>query len=94
MYYVYILSNKVSWVLYVWVTNNLIRRIFEHKYKSIEGFTKRYSVNNLVYYEEYSDVMMAISREKEIKHRNRIWKIRLIEKNNPLREDLCSVFLE
>lgn len=94
MYYVYILSNKKYWTLYVWVTNNLIRRVFEHKDKSIDGFTKRYLVNSLVYYEEYSEIESAIFREKEIKHWNRNWKIRLIEKNNPKRIDLYPTILE
>ncbi len=94
MYYVYILSNKKYWTLYVWVTNNLIRRVFEHKDKFIDGFTKRYSINYLVYYEEYSEIESAIFREKEIKHWNRNWKIRLIEKNNPKWTDLYTTMLE
>ncbi|MEI6425761.1 MAG: GIY-YIG nuclease family protein [Candidatus Absconditabacteria bacterium] len=94
MYYVYILSNKKYGTLYVGVTNNLIRRVFEHKDKFIDGFTKRYSINYLVYYEEYSEIESAIFREKEIKHWNRNWKIRLIEKNNPKWTDLYTTMLE
>lgn len=66
-YYVYLLANWNNRVLYTGVTNNLLRRIHEHKHKLVEGFTKRYNVNKLVYFEETSDVYGAISREKEIK---------------------------
>ena len=67
MYYVYILTNFNNKVLYIGVTNDLNRRIYEHKNKLIDGFTKKYNVNKLVYYEEYKDVNEAISREKQLK---------------------------
>jgi len=94
MYYVYILSNKKNWTLYIWVTNNLIRRTFEHKDELIDGFTKKYWVHFLVYYEIYRDIELAILREKELKHWNRDWKIRLIEKTNPEWTDLYTTILE
>ena len=94
MYYVYILSNKKNWTLYVWVTNNLIRRISEHKDEVIDGFTKQYWVHFLVYYEIYRDIELAILREKELTHWNRNWKIRLIEKINPEWTDLYDTILE
>jgi len=77
-YYVYILTNK-SKTLYTGVTNNLERRIYEHKHKSIEGFTKKYNLTKLVYYEIAEDVRSAITGEKQIKGWLRSKKIRLIE---------------
>ena len=88
MYYIYILSNKSNKVLYVGVTNNLVRRIYEHKSKLVEGFTKKYNVNKLVYYEVIDDVVVAIQREKEIKGWTRNRKINLINEKNKLWEDL------
>lgn len=79
-YYVYILTNKVNTVFYIGVTNNLNRRIYEHKNKLIEGFTKKYNVNKLVYYEISDSVESAILREKQLKRWNRQWKINLIKK--------------
>ena len=87
-YFIYILASQRNGTIYVGLTNNLIRRIYQHKNNLLEGFTKNYSVHNLVYYEEYNDVNIAISREKQIKKWNRNWKIQLIEKNNPLWRDL------
>ena len=66
-YYVYILTNKTNRVLYIGVTNNLVKRVFQHKQKSIEGFTSRYNVGKLVYYEQTEDVRSAIMREKQLK---------------------------
>ncbi len=76
--------------MYVGVTDNLQRRIYEHKNNLIEGFIKKYSVHNLVYYEETSDVKSAIEGEKQLKKWNRKWKIELIEKNNPEWKDLYN----
>ncbi|MFA6547925.1 MAG: GIY-YIG nuclease family protein [Candidatus Magasanikbacteria bacterium] len=87
-YYIYILSNQKNGVLYVGVTNNLLRRIHEHKQETIEGFTQKYHIHNLVYYEQYDDVRNAITREKQIKKWNRKWKTELIEKDNPEWNDL------
>ena len=88
MYYVYILSNWNNKVLYVGFTNNLKRRIYEHKNKTIDGFTSRYNVNKLVYYEEYSDVKQAIIREKRLKSWTREKKNALIKSKNPEWNDL------
>ena len=87
-YFIYILASKRNGTLYIGVTNNLTKRIAEHKYGIIPGFTKKYAVYSLVYYEECSDIIVAISREKQSKHWNRKWKIRLIEENNPHWQDL------
>ncbi|MCL4539551.1 MAG: GIY-YIG nuclease family protein [Bacteroidetes bacterium] len=92
-YYVYILSSK-SGVLYVGMTNNLCRRMYEHRHKVNEGFTKRYNVDQLVYFEETRDVRAAIEREKQIKRWRREKKIALIESINAgwrdLYEDVCG----
>jgi putative endonuclease len=88
MYYVYILTNWDSKVMYVGMTNELQRRIYEHKNKLIEGFTKKYNINKLVYFEAVEDVVVAIAREKEIKKWRREKKNRLVMKQNPTWEDL------
>ena len=87
MYYVYILTNK-SATLYIGVTNNLERRLYEHKHKYLEGFTKKYNINTLIYFEEYSDPIEAIAREKQLKGWSRKKKIYLIKSINPLFEEL------
>ena len=87
-YYTYILASQKNGTLYIGVTNNLERRVYEHKNEIIGGFTKKYNVKNLVYYEETDDVSMAITREKQMKLWKRAWKIELIEKENPGWEDL------
>lgn len=87
-YFIYILASNRNWTLYIWVTNNIIRRIYEHKNKLIDWFTKEYDVNKLVYYEDYNDINTALQREKNLKTWNRKWKIELIEKSNPNWEDL------
>ena len=89
-YYVYVLASKIGGTLYIGVTNNLVRRVHEHREKLVEGFTKRYGVAKLVYYEVYSDVEAAITREKQMKKWNRAWKIRLIEEDNPNWDDLYT----
>jgi putative endonuclease len=91
-YCVYMLSNK-SRVLYVGVTNHLERRIYEHKNKLINGFTEKYNVTRLVYYEATSDVRSAIAREKELKGWRRDKKIALIEQANPSWEDLSLLWV-
>jgi putative endonuclease len=88
-YFVYILASKRNGTLYVGVTNDLLRRIGEHKEKIVPGFTKRHGVDILVWYETYGDINDAITREKQIKGWNRAWKIRLIEKNNSGWNDLA-----
>ena len=87
-YYVYILASKIGGTLYIGVTNDLIRRIYEHREKLAGGFTKRYNVAKLVYFEAHSDVEAAITREKQMKKWNRAWKVELIEKTNPSWIDL------
>jgi putative endonuclease len=86
-YYVYIITNKWNNVLYTGVTNDLRRRIYEHKNKLVEGFTSRYNVNKLVYYDTSGDIESAISREKQIKGWSRDKKVALIESMNPAWED-------
>jgi len=81
-YYVYILASKKNGVLYIGITSGLVKRVYEHKNNLIIGFTKKYHVHKLVYYEEINDVYTAITREKQIKKWNRAWKVQLIEKNN------------
>jgi putative endonuclease len=88
-FYVYLLASK-SRRLYVGVTNNLERRLFEHKSKLVDGFTKHYNIDRLVYFEQTTDVLSAITREKQIKNWNRGKKIRLIEIDNPTWEDLST----
>ena len=82
-YYVYILASKRNGTLYIGVTNNLLKRVDEHKNKLIDGFTKKYNVHNLVYYEQYNDISCAITREKQMKKWKRKYKLELIEKSNP-----------
>ncbi len=89
-YYVYILTNKMNNVLYVGVTNNLERRISEHKNKLIGGFTKKYNLNKLVLFEDTNDVRVAIEREKQLKNWQRAWKDELITKRNPEWNDLAE----
>lgn len=87
-YYVYIISNDKNGTLYIGVTNNLHRRIYEHKNKLIKGFSSKYSLDKLVYYEIFDSVENAILREKRLKKYRRLNKVILIEKNNPEWEDL------
>jgi putative endonuclease len=89
-YYVYLLASGKHGTLYLGVTNNLIRRVYEHRSKAVPGFTSRYNVTRLVWYECYDDPENAITREKEIKKWRRDWKIRLIEENNPDWRDLYN----
>ena len=88
IYYIYILTNKENGTLYTGVTNNLVRRIYEHKNKLVEGFTKKYSLDKLVYYESYESIESAILREKQIKGGSRKKKLDLINKFNKKWEDL------
>jgi putative endonuclease len=93
-YYLYILTNRSNRVLYVGITNDLPRRVFEHKNKLLEGFTKKYNLTKLVYYEVTSNVESAIRREKQLKNWHREWKINLINQFNPYWNDLSEEFLE
>jgi putative endonuclease len=89
-FYVYILANRIGGTLYIGVTNDLVRRVAEHRLKPVESFTKKYEVDRLVYFEQFDDVENAIKREKRLKKWNRAWKIRLIEEFNPNWDDLYS----
>ena len=91
-YYVYILASKRNGTLYIGVTSDLIRRVYEHKNDFVEGFTKKYQVHRLVYYEETNDIGIAITREKQMIKWNRRWKIELIESMNPEWKDLYDEF--
>ena len=93
-YYVYILASKKNGTLYTGVTNDLIRRIHEHKEGLVEGFTKKYAISRLVHYEGYSDIAEAIAREKCIKKWKRQWKVELIEESNSQWEDLYYGLIE
>lgn len=92
-FYIYILASKKNGTLYIGMTNDLIRRVHEHKSGLIGGFTKKYSINKLVYFESTEDVIAAILREKRLKKWKRQWKIELIEKSNPQWRDLAEDFL-
>jgi putative endonuclease len=89
-YYVYILASKKYGTLYIGVTSDLVRRVYEHKTKATPGFTTKYGVDKLVLFEMYDDATTAIAREKELKKWRRDWKTRLIEEQNPDWDDLYS----
>jgi putative endonuclease len=87
-YYVYLLASRKDGTLYLGVTNDLIRRVFEHRSKAVRGFSSRYNITKLVWFEIYDDPISAISREKEIKKWRRAWKVALIVRENPEWNDL------
>src|ERR1700730_15160143 len=88
LYYVYILASRPGGALYVGFTNNLLRRVAQHKQGLVKGHTKRYKIDKLVYFEQYADVRDAIQREKNMKHWPRVYKTRLIAQSNPTWRDL------
>ena len=90
MYYVYILASRKHGTLYIGVTNDLVRRVYQHKNDVVRGFTSRYGVHLLVWFEIYDDVVSAITREKELKKWRREWKVNLIERSNPEWVDLYA----
>ena len=92
-YCVYIMTNQKNGTLYIGVTNNLIRRVNEHKQSKVEGFTKQHSLHMLVHYEIFSSPLDAIKREKQLKEWKREWKMNLIERQNPLWVDLYNSLL-
>ena len=92
-YYVYVLANKPRGTTYVGVTSNLVQRVWQHKQEPVDGFTKRYGLKSLVWYEQHEDVQQAILREKQIKNWNRIWKIELIESGNPEWNDIYETII-
>ena len=89
-YYIYILASRRNGTLYVGVTSDLLKGIYEHKQDIVDGFTKKYHVHTLVYYEVHNDIQVAIEREKQIKKWNRRWKMRLIEEMNSEWRDLYN----
>jgi len=92
-YYVYILSNRRYGVLYVGITNNLLRRISEHKLKLVPGFTNEHGVMKLVYFETYNSITEARAREHSMKRWRRAWKLELVDKTNPQWRDLSEDFM-
>ncbi len=90
-FYVYILSSKRNGTLYTGVTSNLIKRIYEHKNNLVKGFTQKYNVHQLVWYEPHESAESAITREKQIKKWKRAWKLEMIEKCNPQWNDLYEI---
>ena|SRR5512139_2042686 len=90
-YYVYFLASRPGGAIYVGVTNDLIRRVYEHRTGSVPGHTKRFNIKRLIYFESNGDVRNALQREKNIKHWPRAWKTRLIAENNP---EWCDLFEE
>jgi putative endonuclease len=93
-WYVYILASASNGILYVGVTGDLVRRIYEHRNGFVPGFTKKYSVKHLVYFEHYEDIQTAIQREHNMKHWSRKWKVRLILANNPEWNDLFDSIVQ
>ncbi|MDD4607046.1 MAG: GIY-YIG nuclease family protein [Patescibacteria group bacterium] len=92
-YYVYILASQRNGTLYVGVTSEIKKRVYQHKRGVVDSFTKRYKINRLVYYEEYNDINLALEREKQLKKWRRVWKIRLIEEFNSHWRDLYDDLL-
>lgn len=90
-YSVYILASKKEGTLYIGMTSDLEKRVWQHKNKIIKGFTEKYNVDKLVYYEQTENVESALTRERQLKEWQRRWKIRLIEKDNPEWNDLCKL---
>jgi putative endonuclease len=93
MYYVYILASKRNGTLYTGVTSDLVKRVYEHKNDFVDGFTKKYGIHTLVYYEQGESYEGAIQREKQIKEWKRQWKLELIEKDNPDWRDMYQEIL-
>ena len=91
--YIYMLMNKINTVIYIGVTTDLIKRVYEHKNKFVEGFTNKYNVNKLVYYECCDSIQNAIEREKQLKRWHREWKINLIKSINPSFKDLYNTII-
>jgi len=87
-YYVYILASRKDGAIYIGITNDIVRRVFEHRTKAVRGFTSKYDIIRLVWFEIFDDPVSAISREKELKKWKRSWKIQLIEAQNPQWDDL------
>jgi putative endonuclease len=91
--FVYIMTNRRNGILYVGVTSNLPSRAYQHREGVVDGFTKRYGLKQLVYYESFDDIRLAIQREKTMKHWPRAWKVRLIHEMNPQWNDLSATLM-
>ncbi len=93
-YYVYVLASRKDGAIYIGMTNDIVRRVYEHRTKAVPGFASKYNITRLVWFEIYEDPISAISREKELKKWKRAWKIQLIEAKNPqwndLYESICT----
>jgi putative endonuclease len=87
-YWVYILASKIGGTLYIGVTNNLTRSVYQHRMGTVPGFTKQYGIHRLVYFEQHTDIKAAIQRDKRLKRWKRAWKVRLVETPNPNWDDL------
>ena len=87
-YYVYILASRKDGAIHIGVTNDIVRRVYEHRIKAVPGFTSKYNITQLIWFEIYDDTTNAITREKELKKWKRAWKVRLIEEKNPEWKDL------
>ena len=94
IYYVYIMASKRNGTLYIGVTNDLVRRVYEHKSDFVSSFTKTYGTHSLVYFEQTNDVDAALNREKRLKHWLRKWKIALLEERNPEWKDLWEEIIQ
>jgi len=92
-YYVYILASKRNGTLYIGVTNDLVKRVYQHRQGIVEGFTKKYNVHKLMYFETTNDIHAALEREKRLKAWKRAWKIRLIQESNPDWKDLYETII-
>lgn len=92
-YFVYMMTNKPNGVLYIGVTNDLIRRVYEHRQHLVKGFTDKYNLDKLVWFEQTQDIVSAIEREKQLKNWHRPWKINLIEQFNSHWQDLSSTII-
>ncbi len=89
-YFIYIITNFTNTPFYIGVTNNLERRIYEHRQELVDGFSKKYKLKKLVYFEEYTDIQNALEREKQLKNWHRDWKLNIIKKMNPDFRDLLE----
>ncbi len=94
IYFVYIMASKRNGTLYIGVTDNLIKRVYQHRNNLVDGFTKKHSVHILVYSENTNDIVSALLREKQLKKWKREWKINLIEKENPRWQDLSAEYYQ